>query len=58
MLSLDKINPQIAARILVPLTRWRRFPQARGESMRAHLDKVVSFNGLSRDTYEIASKSL
>ncbi|MFT6300587.1 MAG: aminopeptidase N [Saprospiraceae bacterium] len=58
VLSLDKINPQIAARILVPLTRWRRFPQARGESMRAHLDKVVSFNGLSRDTYEIASKSL
>ena len=58
VLSLDKVNPQIAARILAPLTRWRRFPKARGECMRAHLDKVVSFNGLSRDTYEIASKSL
>ena len=58
VLALDKINPQISARILTPLTRWRSFPQARGELMRAQLDRIISTKKLSRDTYEIVSKSL
>ena len=58
VLVLDKINPQISARILTPLTRWRSFPQARGELMRAQLDRIISTKKLSRDTYEIVSKSL
>ena len=58
ILALDKLNPQIASRLLNPLTRWRKFPQHRGNLMRVELDRVASENGLSRDTYEIASKGL
>ncbi len=58
ILALDKLNPQIASRLLNPLTRWRKFPQHRGNLMRAELVRVASENGLSRDTYEIASKGL
>jgi len=58
VLQLDKFNPQIAARLLIPLTKWRRFEGARSEAMHKQLSHVLASPGLSRDTYEIASKSL
>ena len=58
VLELDPLNPQIAARLLRNLARWHRFDQRRQEKMRAELERVVVTSGLSRDTYEIASKSL
>ena len=58
VLELDGRNPQVAARMLGALGRWRRFDEARQALMRAELERVVAAPGLSRDTYEIASKSL
>ena len=58
VLALDKLNPQIAARLLSPLTRWRKFPKNRRNLMKNQLSRVVLENDLSGDTYEIASKSL
>ena len=58
VLALDKLNPQIAARLLTPLTRWRRFSEQPKKLMKAQLARIVSEPGLSPDTYEIASKSL
>ena len=58
VLTLDKLNPQIAARLLTPLTRWRRLSEQPQKLMKAQLERVVSEPGLSPDTYEIASKSL
>ena len=58
VLTLDKLNPQIAARLLTPLTRWRRFSEQSQKLMKAQLERVVSEPGLSPDTYEIVSKSL
>ncbi|MEK0083641.1 aminopeptidase N [Benzoatithermus flavus] len=58
VLELDRRNPQVAARLLSALGRWRRFDEHRQSLMRAELERVVATPGLSRDSYEIASKSL
>ncbi len=58
ILELDPINPQVAARLVRVLSRWRRYEPRLGELMRAQLERVLAAPDLSRDTYEIASKSL
>jgi aminopeptidase N len=58
ILEIEPINPQLAARLLSPLGRWRRFDAGRQEKMKAELRRVLAKPNLSRDTYEIASKSL
>ncbi|NUT00154.1 MAG: aminopeptidase N [Sphingomonas sp.] len=58
IIAADKLNPQIAARLVPPLGRWRRFEPNRSELMREQLQRIVDARGLSRDVYEQASKSL
>jgi len=58
VLELDPANPQIAARLLRAMSRWRRFDPARQALMRAQLERVAGTAGLSKDVYEIAVKSL
>lgn len=58
VLAVDKLNPQSAARLVAPLGRWRRFDAVRGGQMRAQLERIVAQPDLSKDVYEIASKSL
>lgn len=58
ILKLDPMNPQIAARLLKAMSRWRKFDPKRQEMMRAQLERVVGTGGLSKAVYEIASKSL
>jgi aminopeptidase N len=58
VLQLDPLNPQTAARFVPPLGRWRRIEPQRSALMRAELERIASAPGLSRDTYEQASKSL
>jgi len=58
ILAADKVNPQVAARQLPPLGRWRRFDEKRAAMMRAELERIVATPGLSKDVYEQASKSL
>jgi aminopeptidase N len=58
ILALDPLNPQTAARFVAPLGRWRRIEAARAALMRAELERIVAAPGLSRDTFEQASKSL
>ena len=55
---LDDSNPQIAARLCAPLTRWRKFAHVYSEGMRKALESVRDKDGLSRDVYEIVHKSL
>jgi len=55
---LDDTNPQIASRLVTPLTRWRKFAPAYGALMRAALERVRDKQGLSRDVYEVVHKSL
>jgi aminopeptidase N len=58
VIALDAFNPQIAARLLLPLTRWRRQDPPRQELMKAELRRVLERSGCSRDVFEIASKAL
>jgi len=58
ILAADKLNPQTAARLVPPLGRWRRFEPHRSALMRAQLERVANADGLSKDVYEQASKSL
>ncbi len=58
VLDLDKANPQIAARLLTPLTRWRKFDPNRQTLMKSQLERILDSDELSGDVYEIAMKSL
>jgi aminopeptidase N len=55
---LDKSNPQVAARFLTPLTRWRRYDPRRQGLMRAALERIGAEDELSKDVFEIVGKSL
>ncbi|MCW8193334.1 aminopeptidase N [Proteobacteria bacterium 005FR1] len=55
---LNSINPQMAARLLTPLTRWRKYDPARQELMKAELVRIRDLKDLSKDVYEVVSKSL
>ena len=58
IVKADRINPQVAARLVPPFGRWRRFDEKRAALMRAELERMVATPGLSKDVYEQASKSL
>jgi len=58
IIAADKLNPQVAARLVPPLGRWRRFEPKRAEMMREALERIVAVPGLSKDVFEQASKSL
>jgi aminopeptidase N len=58
IIAADKLNPQIAARMVPPLGRWRKFDERRAAMMRSELQRILETPGLSRDVYEQASKSL
>ncbi|MBB5321335.1 aminopeptidase N [Marinobacter oulmenensis] len=55
---LDDSNPQIAARLVTPLTRWRKFAPTYGQQMKAALEGIRDKQSLSRDVYEVVHKSL
>ncbi len=57
ILALDPVNPQIAARLAIRLSRWRRYAPDRQALMRAELERLLAAE-LSRDLYEVVQKSL
>ncbi|MCH2101661.1 MAG: aminopeptidase N [Planctomycetes bacterium] len=58
ILELDSFNPQIASRLVAPLGRWKQHAEPWASSMRAQLERVQAHGKLSKDTYEMVSKSL
>jgi aminopeptidase N len=58
VLELDPLNPQIAARLLKSLIRWRRYDPGRQALMRAQIERVMEADQLSSDAFEVASKAL
>ena len=56
--ALNGINPQIAARLVTPLSNWRRFAEPQRGHMQSALQEIVATPDLARDIFEIASKSL
>ncbi|MGY6274030.1 aminopeptidase N [Methylomonas sp. MgM2] len=58
VLALNSLNPQIASRMVTGLAQWRRYDGERQELMKQQLQRIVATERLSKDVYEIASKSL
>ncbi|RIZ66846.1 MAG: aminopeptidase N [Methylococcales bacterium] len=58
IINLNSINPQVASRMLSALTTWRRYDVARQELIKAQLNRIINTVAISRDVYEVASKSL
>ncbi|WP_269619310.1 aminopeptidase N [Zhongshania sp. BJYM1] len=58
VLVLNRSNPQIASRLLVPLTKWRKYLPAAQQLMRSELQRVLAEPELSSDVFEVVSKSL
>jgi aminopeptidase N len=55
---LIPVNPQVSARLLTPLTRWKRYDTARQAFMLEELRKIKKLPELPRDVYEVVEKSL
>ncbi|MFZ4698764.1 MAG: aminopeptidase N [Candidatus Methylumidiphilus sp.] len=58
VIILNGVNPQIAARMAGTLTHWRRYDEGRQNLMREQLQRIAVSEGISRDVYEVATKSL
>ncbi|MDA9240657.1 DUF3458 domain-containing protein, partial [bacterium] len=58
ILALHSRNPQVAARLMTPLTRWKKFPEPNRQQMRDALQVITDEPELVKDIYEIAIKSL
>ena len=62
VIERDAENQQVAARLLTPLTRWRKFDAGRQALMKEALGRIRAVadepRGLSGDVFEVVSKSL
>ena len=58
VIELNDTNPQMAARMLSPLTRWRKYDEQRQSMMKSELNRILSTENLSGNVFEIASKSI
>ncbi len=58
VIALDALNPQISARLVSAMSRWRRYDENRQQFMRSELERILNTESLSKDTFEIVSKSL
>ncbi len=56
--KIDVMNPQIASRLCVPLTRWKRYNETRQQLMKSALQRLISLPALSNDVSELVEKSL
>jgi aminopeptidase N len=58
VLELDDLNPQVGSRLIRPLIKWHQFEPVRSKLMKTELERISAKPGLSKDVYEIVSKSL
>ncbi|WP_340678102.1 aminopeptidase N [Paraglaciecola sp.] len=58
LIKLNKINPQVAARLITPLTHWRKVDKQRQGLMQHQLMRISDIPELSKDLFEKITKSL
>lgn len=56
--KLNGSNPQLAARLVRPMTEWQSLDADRQQKLRAQLKVIAEMPDVSPDVYEIASKSM
>ena len=58
IIALNTLNPQVASRMVSALTSWRRYDPGRQALIKAQLERIMTTEAVSKDVYEVASKSL
>ena len=58
ILELDKINPQVSARMMSVFAQWKKFDADRQKLMEEQLQRIKHTEHLSPDTFEIVSRYL
>ena len=58
IIRLNTSNPQIASRMVAPLTHWQKLSVTHSHLMRNALQRIADVDKLSKDVYEVVSKSL
>lgn len=58
LLTIDPVNPQVAARIVTPLLSWRKFDSNRQGQIKFQLTRILDNPQISSDLFEKVSKSL
>jgi aminopeptidase N len=58
IILLNRLNPQIASRLVSPLSKWSRYVDSQAQQMKQQLQRIMAEEGLSKDVYEVVSKSL
>ena len=58
VIALNDMNPQVASRLARTLMRWKHYVDPCGIRMREQLEVIAAHKKLSKDVFEIVSKSL
>ncbi|MCK7629487.1 aminopeptidase N [Shewanella sp. JNE10-2] len=58
LITLNQLNPQVAARMVTPLIQFSKFDLARQMHIKACLAQLLALPDLSKDMYEKVSKAL
>ena len=58
IIHLNRSNPQIASRLLTPLTQWKKYDQGKQKMMKDQLLRLKAEASLSKDVFEVLDKSL
>ena len=58
VITMNNQNPQMAAALAKPLTRWRRYQGQRQQLLQKVLKRIAACEDLSTDVYEVVNKSL
>jgi aminopeptidase N len=58
VMEVDKINPQMASRVVGAFKDFKRLPKELAPLMKTELERILATEKLSKNTFEIASKIL
>ncbi len=58
VIKLNKTNPQVASRLVQPLTKWQRHDSNRKRLMKSQLERILKEPKISKGLYEIVTKGL
>jgi aminopeptidase N len=58
IISLDRINHQVAARLASCFNHWKKYDGARKSLMKKELERIANIKSLSKNVYEIVSRAL
>jgi aminopeptidase N len=58
IIEIDRLNPQVAARLASSFSQWKRYDEQRQELMKAELTRIKNTVNLSKDTFEVVTRCL